>query len=270
MGDGPIGLPPEFGGGGVGGPPSDPGVFIQIEAIWQAINLLGTLILLLANSILQAVVNAFRAVLKFLSHIWKNYIKKAITWLASEIQKFRDWLKRTLQPIITRLQKIKKWYDEHILKQQLRLLQMIQTIRRYLAILRIFGVKWASALDSALADIQTRIEQSIAIIRGTLNQIINTLALVLDPALLIFRNVLGASMITNVGAIKRIVDFGGGRPLFASEQDAIAHDHSLYFASTVKSTVQQRASTGLNDDDKAKRDAVRCALKDATNTPLPF
>jgi len=263
-----------------GGNPSDPfsGIDVQQNAnilyyafltllniLIAVINFLWRLIILLYN----VMVFVFRTVLKFLLHIWTTYIKRAVTWLASHVQKLRAWLKRTITPIIKRLEKIKQWYDQHILKQQLRILQMIQVMRRFLAILRLFHIKFANVLDQALADIQNRIQQNIALVRGTLNQIINTLSLVLDPQLLIFRNVLGGSLLGNVGAIKRIVGYGDGRLFSASEAATIDKDHSRYFASTVNTHIKTLVSTGPTDDDKARRTAFRSALADATNTALP-
>src|SRR5229473_2550965 len=102
--------------------------------------------LTLIQTLVDTLVFIFKAVGKFLLHIWTRYIPRAINWLAQHAQKLRDWLKRTLKPIIARLEKIKKWYDEHILKQQLRLIQMIQRIRQFLGILRVLHIKWASTL----------------------------------------------------------------------------------------------------------------------------
>jgi hypothetical protein len=222
------------------------------------------------NNLVRILIFIFTALGKFLLHVWQQYIKKAIAWLASHVQKLRAWLKRTIGPIIKRLEKIKKWYDTHILKQQLRMLQQIQMVRRFLGILRLFHVKWAAKLDGALADVQNRIQQSIALVRGTLNQIINTLALMLDPELLITRNVLGGTLLKNLGAVKRIFGYGDNRILSGSEQATIEHQHSLYFTSNVHAHVSTLATSGLTDDDKANRTAARQALADATNAPLPF
>ena len=221
-------------------------------------------------TVVNAIVSVFKTVLKFLAHIWQNYIKPAISWLVKEYQKVRAWLKRILGPVLKRLQAIKKWYDEHILKQQLRLLLLIQQIRRILGILRLFHVKWAGWLDNALADIQNKVQQSIAITRGILNQIINTLAMVLDPTLLITRNVLGGSLLGNLGAIKRIFGYGDNRIISASEQATLDKDHALYHKDTVETHARTLVQSGPTDDDKARREAARKALADVTNTSLPF
>jgi len=219
--------------------------------------------------LVSALILLFQRLSKFLLHIWQQYVKRAIQWLAVHVQKLRAWLKRTIGPIIQRLEKIKKWYDTHILKQQLRMLQMLQSIRRVLGILRIFHVKWATKLDNTLADIQNRIEQSISIVRGTLNQIINTLAIAFDPAMLITRNLLSASLLSHLGAVKRIFGFGDNRILSGSEQATIAHDHTLYYKSTVDAHVKTLLATGPTNEDKTRRTAFRQALAEVTNSTLP-
>jgi hypothetical protein len=247
-----------------------------IAAIIAAFNWLLNLLIAIANflwsvlvSIVKALVTIFQAGFKFLKHIWENYIKKGISWLASHIQKLRAWLKRIVSPVIKWLQKIKKWYDEHILKQQLRLIAMIQKIRRFLGILRIFHIKWAATLDNALADLQNRIQKEIAFIRGIFNQIINTLALVLDPVLLVKRNVLGGSLLSNLGAIKRIFGYGGNRIFSASEVATIDHDSTLFYKSNVDEYVKTLVTTGPTAEDKARDEEIRQALEAATNTKLP-
>jgi hypothetical protein len=256
--------PPDGYGGGV-----DP--FVLAALIWL-INTLVSVVQFFWNLIVHIVkvlVVLFQAIAKFLDHLWKNYVKRAIQWLASHVQKLRAWLKRTIGPIIKRLQKIKQWYDQHILKQQLRMLQMIQNLRRILGILRLFHVKWAAKLDGALADMQNRIETTIAVVRGTLNQIINTLAIAFDPTMLITRDVLGASLLSNLGAIKRIFGFGDNRILSATEKATIDKDHSRYFRSNVDAHVKTLTDTGPTVEDNSLRIEFRQSFAEATNTILP-
>jgi len=257
-------------------PPTDTGFLVDagviglINQLYYQLLITVTFFWNLIVSIVNALNRVFHSLGKFLLHIWQQYVKRAIQWLALHVQKLRTWLKRTIGPIIKRLEKIKKWYDTHILKQQLRMLQMLQTIRRFLGILRIFHVKWATKLDNSLADLQNRIEQSISIVRATLNQIINTLAIAFDPAMLITRNLLSASLLSHLGAVKRIFGFGDNRILSGSEQATIDHQHSLYFTSTVKAHLQTLSTSGPTANDKANRAAARQALTDAINAPLPF
>src|SRR5258708_5319319 len=139
------------GGFGDQGPPAGPITDPHLGVVDVIIGYIIGDLYILANainyvySILKALLNFlvtfFRTLGKFLLHIWQQYVKRAIAWLAIHVQKLRAWLKRTIGPIIKRLEKIKKWYDTHILKQQLRMLQQLQTIRRFLGILRLFHVK---------------------------------------------------------------------------------------------------------------------------------
>jgi hypothetical protein len=212
----------------------------------------------------------FSTLRKFLLHLWQQYVKKAIQWLAAEARKVRAWLKRTLTPIIARLEKIKKWYDTHILKQQLRLYQQIQTIRRFLGILRLFHVAWAAKLDQALSDVQLRIEQDIAFIRGTLNQLINTLALTLDPTLFIRGNVLGGTLLGNLAAVKRIFGFSWHGPMTAQETTFLDSNVNRYQEKTAGNHIAALASTGLSPYDQSERADSRKGISDATGAPLPF
>lgn len=237
----------------------------QINSISNNLRSLGNFL----SGALRLIKGFFGALWKFLKRAWNDYIKKAIQWLGDHVRKLRAWLKRTVGPLIKRLQKIKKWYDEHILKQQLRMLQTIQQIRFFLGILRLFHVKWAAKLDQSLADIQNKIEETINIVRGTLNQIINTLAIAFDPTMLITSNVLAASLLGNLGAVKRIFGFGDGRLLSSSEAATLAHDQTFFFASNVDATVRARIASGPTAEDQAMAKEARAAMGEASAAPLP-
>lgn len=268
-----------FGFDGGGFDPGDPsGVFSGIiAAIFDALvwlfNLIVAVLLFLWNVLVafaNILLTIFKNIGKFLVNIWNNYIKKGILWLASHIQKLRAWLKRVLSPVLKFFQKLKHWYDTHILAQQIKLLQMIQKIRRFLGILRLFHIHVFDKLDNALADVQQRIQQSIAFIRGILNEIINTLSLVMDPTLFLRRGIMGGTLLGNLGAVKRIFGYGDGRIASAAEVAALDKQHSLYFSSTVKDHLTALNSSGPTQDDLDNRKAARQALADATNAPLPF
>lgn len=265
---------------GNGLPPTDPPVGLFdgiIAAIVSALNFLLRLLVAIANfiwstlvAIVKALIQIFQAGFRFLRHIWENYIKRGITWLASHIQRIRDWLKRVLSPVLKFFQKLKHWYDTHILAQQLKLLRIIQTIRRYLSILRIFHIGFATQLDRALGEIQNRIEQNIAIVRGILNDIINSLALVLDPTLLIRRNVLGGTLLSNLGALKRIFGYSNHGPLTAAETTFLDNNVGRYRESAGNNHIAAIAAGGLTAYDQSERADSRKAISDVTGAPLPF
>jgi ABC-type proline/glycine betaine transport system permease subunit len=259
-----------------GGPPGNGGIDIiawiyEIMAwIVATFNAVLQWVANLFNWLIGILVSIFHFLLKFLKHIWENYVKAAIVWLYKHAMKLRAWLKRVITPILKRLEKIKKWYDEHILKQQLRMLQFLQTIRRFLGILRLFHVKWAAALDQDLADIQNRIEESIRIVRGVLNEIINTLAMVLDPTLLLKTNVLAGSLLGNLAAVKRIFGFAWHGPLTADETTFLDHNVGRYNKDTAGNHIASLTSTGLTDYDQSERTDCRKGISDAIGGPLPF
>lgn len=257
----------------------DPSGFFDgiIAAIFDALvflyNLIVAILVFLWNTLLvlvNALVALFKSIESFFVQVWNSYIKPGISWLLTHVQKVRDWLKRTLKPVLAFVQKLKHWYDTHVLAQQLRVLRMIQTIRRFLSILRIFHIHWADKLDQALADVQNRIQQSIAFVRGILNQVINTLALVFDPTLFVSRHVLGGTLLGNLGALKRIMGFGDNRLLSPDEANTLDHDRTRYEASNVQTHIQTLVTTGPTDEDKALRAEFRQSLQDATNTTLSF
>lgn len=263
----------------VGSPPEpDPGWLAQLEGLLLSIfQYLWGLLVAIANflwavivHIVQLLVVIFHKVIHFLQHFWGNLIKKYIPWIAQHLQKVRDWLKRHLGLLLRWIQKAKKWYDTHILPQQLRLLHMIQVMRRFLGILRLLHLKWAAVIDNALADVQERIKKEIAITRGLFNQIINTLALVFDPSLIIKRNALGASLLSMVGAVKRIFGYGSNQPLTAAAQATIDHDRTRYTVANVKTHMQTLLTTGPTDEDLALRAQFRQALEEVRGAPLPF
>jgi hypothetical protein len=254
--------------------PPDIGILSILEWIlsilqWVVSVLIAVLqyVIALINVLVNALLSVFKAIGKFLLHIWTKYLPNAIKWLACNYQKARDWLKRTFGPILKWFQKVKKWYDTHILPQQLRLLRFLQAVRRVLGILRIFHIKWAAALDNVLVDIQQRIEKSIAITRGILNQIINTLAIVLDPTLLIFRDILGGSLLKNLGALRRVFAFYHHGPFTTQEQTYVDNNVGRYQASTAGNHISTLASTGLTDYDQSEITSARAGITGVTGIP---
>jgi hypothetical protein len=216
----------------------------------------------------NSVAGIFQSIWKGLQFIWQNYIKVALDWLSKHLAKAIDWIRRHLKSAIDHLKKWKKWYDQHILPQQLRMLNTIRMIRQFLGILSLFHVKFAQKLDAKLADIQNRIVTVIDLTRGTLNNIINLLAAVYDPLLLFKRNALGAGLLANIGLLKRLASFGDGRPFFASEAAAAQAGGNRYLTSTVKANIQARHSSGLTAQDKQDRKDAQTALHDVTSVPV--
>lgn len=98
---------------------------------------LGALLLLyhVINDMIGELVNAFRSLLKALKTLYEDVIKPALKAIRKIRGLLDDVYRRWLRPVIN----------------------AIQLIRRILAIFRIFGFKWAAALDARLARIEGRI-----------------------------------------------------------------------------------------------------------------
>lgn len=245
-----------------------------------AINSLGDQVSSLADNLaslskiitdaLKGIEGAFGAIWSLLQSLWENYIKPFLDWLWKELKKLYDWLQKHLKSLLDHLKAWKKWYDTYILPQQLRLLAMIQDIRRILGILSLFGVKWAAKLDATLADIQNRIVQSVLLVETTLNAIINTIAIAFDPSLLLRSNVLGGSLLGNLAAVKRIMGYGGQRALTGSEAAFQLYGSTRYQSGGVTQHVNALAAGGLTANDQTENGQARAALTQITGAPLPL
>jgi hypothetical protein len=243
----------------------------QVFAVlWHVMVALFTFIWNTLVAVFNFLVSVFQNVAKLFARLWTDYVKPAINGLFNFIAKIYSAIHRVLDPLMRWIQKIRAWYDTHILPILKKQIQMIQRVRQFLTILRIFHVKWAQRLDDKLAGIQSKITDSIELVRGYLNMVISWIALITDQTNVIRRSVLGSWLLSHLGALKRIVGYGDGRQITQAEQDAIAKAHNRYTTANVHAHVQTLAMTGLTTDDMADRDAARAALVVATGTPLPF
>jgi hypothetical protein len=265
FGGGPgTGLP---GGWGTG---TDPFIVQLVYDVYAILVQVATFLWNVITLLARILVGIFHHIHDWLQIAWQNFLKKAIDWLGRHIKKILDWLHIHIKKAIDLFQKWKKWYDTHILPMQLRLIKMIQMVRRFLGILRLFHVKWAAKADATLADLQNKIEESISVVRGTLNQIINTLAIAFDPTMLLTSNVLAASLLGNLGAVKRIFMFGSNRIISATEQATMDFNRTRYNKGNVQNHLNTLATSGPTTADQNERSAARAALVQATGAPLPF
>ena len=145
----------------------------------------------------------------------------------------------------------------------LKQIQMIQRIRQFLAVLRIFHVKWAQTLDDKLNELQGKITQTVEAVAGYLNMIISWIALVTDPSMIIRRNTLGAWMLSHLGLVKRVVGYGGNKPISAADQASLDASRTRYYTANVQSHVQALLLTGPTQQDMDERTAAQAALAEA-------
>ncbi len=176
-----------------------------------------------------ALVGAFQALLSFLVSvivfIWNTLVTIAI-FLWNAIVLIAQFLGRTikvlfrglkhvisdiihlrfahlLQDYFSLLKRLGPWFDKlrkiihtlHRLQQQYvigalrRIINLIQRVRRILAIFRIFHLKFADRLDRKLVGIEQRVVSKFLLVISFQNRILNILELIIDPTGIIRRNV---------------------------------------------------------------------------------
>ncbi len=109
-------------------------------------------------------------------HLWEDYLKikaklkawfdKHLRWLLELRRRFDEWFRRTIVPI----------------------LNLLQRIRRVLAIFRVFHLKFAEKLDALIGRLESKIIRNVLVLRQKVNEISTIINLILDPSLVI-RNV---------------------------------------------------------------------------------
>lgn len=236
--------------------------------LWQVTQALFIFLWNVLVAVFQWTLASLAKIGAFFRRFWTDYIRRGFRGLLDLYKKIRDRLAIIFGPIIRWLQKARAWFDAHILPVLKKYLQLIQRIRQFLVVLRVFNVRWARELDNYLARLQGKITQAIDVIRGTLNQIINTIALIVDPSLIIRRNTLGASLLVHLGALKRIVNYGSNRIATADEVEKLERNKNRYKASVVDEHLQELHESGPNEEDKARRQTIRRQLKELTGLEL--
>jgi hypothetical protein len=231
-----------MGGFGFGAPFDPGGFFSALETIYQALisalvaafTFLWTILQDVANFLWNAILQivsfletAVKAIASFFVHIWENVLKPFLSKVLAEYQKFRQWLKIHLGPYLKLIQKIQKWINVNIIAHIKQIIAIIQRVRQLLQIFRLLGFQWAAKLDAFLNKVQGYLTKTIQDILIVLNTASTVLGIVIDPSLLVRRNVWGGSLFQYFPAVKRAVGFGDDRALYPDEQDTQTNDLGL-------------------------------------------
>lgn len=216
-------------------------------ALWNVMLALFQFIWNTLVAVVNAIVTIFKNVGKFFARSWTDYLKPAIRGLFANVIKLFDRLHRLLAPLLKWIQKIRKWYDTHILPILLKEIQMIQKVRQFLAVLRILHVKWAQVLDDKLLSIQGKITKVVETVRGVLNEIINFLAIVSNP-LLLFGSLTHSAWVVNFfdTVLRALTGAGLSSWLGRSDLTGIGLGKSGKF-SALTDSMNQDALTGTGD-----------------------
>jgi hypothetical protein len=137
--------------------------------------------------ILVDIVKVFRSLYNFM-------VNDVIKPVLNTIHNFFTWLDSLLKPVLNYLHRLRVWYDKYWNKYVKPQLALISMLRKFLVILKLFHVHWATVLDNELAKLQARIIHNTEILRQRLNSIISWVQLIADPYGLIQKGVLGPSI----------------------------------------------------------------------------
>lgn len=133
----------------------------------------------------------------------KNTFGAVDRWLGNLYCTFRDFLGRIeaiLDPIIQFVRKVQAWFNLVWKRVVQPVLNVIQRIRKVLAIFKFFHLKWAAKLDSDLAWLEGKITKAFLTVRQWVNLVGSWVNFLVDPtgALKMFPLVAGFFAALNV------------------------------------------------------------------------
>jgi hypothetical protein len=243
-----------------------------INAIISALVFLFNLLVVVVNflyaalvTIATALVNAVKLIARGFIHVISDIIHGRFLHLFQDYLDLKAKITAWLQPILDFLKKVKALFDKYVLAPLLRTINLIQKIRQFLVIFRILGFKWAAKLDNQLAALEQRLVRNTLVLQSWLNFAISILSLVIDPSLILRRNFLLASLLSFLGAVKRVVFFGWSRSPTPDEakqmqqsRQLLAPKSQLLVAGVVKNPQYDPAvQTMLDNMDAAVADYKR-------------
>jgi hypothetical protein len=184
-------------------------------------------------AIAQALVAGIKVIAKGFAHVISDIVHGRFLHLFQDYLDLKAKLTAWLAPVLRILQRIKKIFDEFVTKPLLRYINLIQQVRKFLVIFRILGFKWAKKLDNTLVSWEQRVVQNVLVLQSWINFAISAVSLIMDPSLIMRKNFLLASLLSFLGAVKRVVFFGANRTPSSDEtkqaqQDKAALSHTTH------------------------------------------
>lgn len=158
-----------------------------LQWIWNALVSIAQFIWSILLQVFNWAWAGLKAVATIFRSIWDGFFKRIFLKVLNAITKAHLWLEAKLAPILNFLRKVRALYDHYFRLYVKPFLDVIQKIRRILAVLRFLHIQWAQQLDAVLAKIEGKIARAVLTIRGILNSMIDLVAALADPMLLIRR-----------------------------------------------------------------------------------
>lgn len=154
-----------------------------VKAVWNILSRLSGLILNFLGhlwyNVLHGLVLAVQDIAGIVKTVFDDFLKPLLNWLRQLRQKILDIWKRFVVPVLI----------------------VIQDVRKVLAILAAFHVKWAAKLDLKLADLERKITQPLLTLLGYINQLANWMNLIATAGYLLQKPFLLNSIKAYVGSI---------------------------------------------------------------------
>jgi len=236
MGDGPL-------GGGF-----DPGQFFGgiIDSLVGIINAIIAALVFLFNllvavfqflyaalvAIAQALVTGIKLIARGFAHVISDIVHGRFLHLFQDYLDLKAKLTAWLAPVLRILHRIKAIFDKFVLAPLMRYINLIQQMRKFLVVFRILGFKWAKKLDAQLADMERRVVQNVLVLESWINFAISAVSLIVDQSLIMRKNFLLASLLSFLGAVKRVVFFGANRTPSSDETKQSQQDKAALSPTT--------------------------------------
>lgn len=141
----------------------------SVQIAWRAITLLGKG----AAELARYAWDGAKATWRLLQDTYEHVLKPAWRFFWKWVDKTEAWLKRTFQPLLTWLQRIRKWVLDFYANYIRPVLDFLDVTRRVLQVLARLGVDWAKTLDARLGAIEDFITRQYLRALSAINDVIN-------------------------------------------------------------------------------------------------
>jgi len=181
-------------------------------------------------------------------HLWRDYLnlKNVLNnwftahfgWLIKLRNVYSNWYKTTIQPV----------------------LDVINHVRGVLKIFRLFHLKFAERLDNYLGKLESKIIHNSLVLRQKINEILDYVDLVLDPAGLVRRNIFLGSAAGALRGLFNSLGLGFGRKLSTAEQRDGARERHRLTRAGMRDDADSHPESGLSAELLGDADSIERAL----------
>ncbi len=180
----------------------------------------------------------FRFFVKAVTHVLSDIVHGRFVHLWEDYLRLKEKLRRFFEPVLRILRRIRQIFDQFFKQFIAPVLNLLQQIRGILVVFRIFHLKFAEALDRKIVQLEGKIIRNTLILRSRINELITLISIIADPQLLLRRNVLAASLLKYLGAVKRVIAFGHNRALTPEEEKQQKQEKELVRPGVAWATAQ--------------------------------